>query len=98
MKGIHQSEKIQQISLQEIKVMEPDFQFKGLDLANPFGMDGLNMAYAAEFIYNGKPIPKGLFLDIMIENTQMLVTHLKHRQPGLMLVANLSDNIAIMKL
>ena len=61
-------------------------------------MDGLNMAYAAEFIYNGKPLPKGLFLDIMIEKTQMLVTHLKHIQPGLVLVVNLNDNVATLKL
>ena len=78
--------------------MEPNFQFKGLDPANQFAMDGLNMAYTAEFIYNDKPIPKGLFLDIMIEKTQMLVTHLKHIQPGLMLATNLSDNIATIKL
>ena len=56
------------------------------------------MAYTAEFIYNGNSLPKGLFLDIMIDKTQMLVTHLKHIQPGLMLVVNLSDNVATIKL
>ena len=61
-------------------------------------MEGLNMAYATELIADGKSLPKGLFLDIMIEKTQMLVTRLKHVQPGLMLVANISDNIATIKL
>ena len=57
--------------------MNPDFEFEGLDPANRFAMDGLNMPYATELIYDGKPIPKELFLDIMIEKTQMLVTCLK---------------------
>ena len=77
--------------------MNPDFKFEGLDAANRFTMDGLNMAYAAEFIYDGKCIPKELFLDIMIEKTQMLVTHLKHSQVGLALVANKSDNVTTIK-
>ena len=36
------------------------------------------MAFAAEFEADGKPLPKGLFLDIMTEKTQMLMDHLKH--------------------
>ena len=56
-------------------------------------MDGLNMTYATELIADGKPLPKELFLDIMIEKTQMLVTHLKHLQLGLALVVNISDNV-----
>ena len=90
--------KIQQISLQEAEIMNPDFQFEGLDPANRFAMDGINMAYATELIADGKPLPKELFLDIMSEKTQMLVTHLKHLQLGLTLVENISDNIATIKL
>ena len=79
--------------------MNPDdqFAFEGLDAANRFAMEGKNMAFAAEFIYDGKPLPKELFLEIMIEKTQMLVTHLKHSQLGLALVANISDNVATIK-
>ena len=55
------------------------------------------MAYDAELIADGKPLPKDLFLDITIEKTQMLVTHLKHLQLGLILVANISNNIATIK-
>ena len=75
----------------------PDFEFEGLDPTNGFAIDGLNMAYAMELIYDGKSIPKELFLDIMIEKTQMLVTHLKHSQLGLALVANISDNVTTIK-
>ena len=73
------------------------FAFEGLDPANRFAMEGLNMAYAPELIYDGKPLQKDLFLDIMIEKTQMLVTHLKHSQLGLALIANISDNVTTIK-
>ena len=33
----------------------------------------------------------------MIEKTQMLVTHLKHSQLGLALVANISNNVTTIK-
>ena len=77
--------------------MGPDYQFEGLDPANQFAMEGLNMAYAAELIADGKPLPKELFLDIMIEKTQMLVTHLKCLHLGLVLVANIRDNVTTIK-
>ena len=60
-------------------------------------MEGLNMAYTAELIGDGKPLPKELFLDIMIEKTHMLVTHLKHLHLGLALVANISNNVTTIK-
>ena len=55
------------------------------------------MAYAIELIADGKPLPKELFLDIMIKKTQMLVTHLKHLHLGLVLVANINDNVTTIK-
>ena len=73
------------------------FAFEELDPANRFAMEGLNMAYATELIYDGKPLPKEIFLDIMIEKTQMSVTHLKHSQLRLALVANISDNVTTIK-
>ena len=73
------------------------FAFKGLDPVNQFAMDGLNMAYTAELMADGKPLPKEIFLDIMIKKTQMLVTHLKHLQLGLALAANIGDNVATIK-
>ena len=58
-----------------------------MDPANQFAMEGLNMAFAAELAADGKDLPKGLFLDIMMEKTQMLVDHLKHLHLGLVLVS-----------
>ena len=38
-----------------------------LDLANRFAMEGLNMAFATELHRDGKPVPKLLFIDVMVE-------------------------------
>ena len=70
---------------------------EGLDPANQFAMEGLNMAFAAELIAAGKPLAKGLFLDIMTKKTQMLVDHIKHLHFGLALVANIGENVATVK-
>ena len=61
-----------------------------LDTANWFAMGGLNMAFAAELTCEGKPLSKTLFIDIMMEKTQMLINHLKHLHLGLSLTANIS--------
>ena len=72
--------------------------FHDLDPTNQFAMQGLNMAFAAELTHEGKPLPKMLFIDIMMEKTQMLINHLKHLHLGLSLTANISENIANVKL
>ena len=56
------------------------------------------MAFAAELEREGKPLPKGLFFDIMTEKTQMLVDHIKHFHLGLALVANIGENVATVKI
>ena len=72
--------------------------FHDLDPANQFPMEGLNMAFAAELTHEGKPLPKMLFIDIMMEKTQMLINHLKHLHLGLSLTANISENVATVKM
>ena len=47
--------------------MDPDFMFEDLDPVNQLVMEGLNMAFAAELVRDGKSLPKDLFLDIIIE-------------------------------
>ena len=69
-----------------------------MDPANLLVMEGDNMVFAAELAADRKPLPKGLFLDIVIEKTQMLNNHLKHLHLGLVLVANISENVATVKL
>ena len=49
-----------------------------LDPANHFVMEGLNMAFIVEINREGKPLPKLLFVDIMVEKAQKLIDHIKH--------------------
>ena len=58
--------------------MDPAFMLGHLDLANRFAMEGLNMAFATELHRDGKPLPKLLFIDIMVEKTQKLIEHINH--------------------
>ena len=68
--------------------------FGHLDPMNRFAMEGLNMAFAAELNRDGKPLPKLLFIDIMVEKTQKLIEHIKHHHLGLSLTANIGENSA----
>ena len=70
--------------------MDPAFLFHDLDPTNQFAMGGLNMAFTAELTQEGKPLPKMLFIDIVMEKTQILINHLKHLHLGLSLTANIS--------
>ena len=67
--------------------------FSHLDPANCFAMEGLNMAFAAELNRDGKPLLKLLFIDVMVEKTQNLIDHIKQFQLGLLLVANINENM-----
>ena len=69
-----------------------------MDPAIQFLIEGENMAFAAELAIDGKDIPQGLFLDIMIEKTQMLHNHLKHLDLRLALIANIGGNMATIKI
>ena len=75
--------------------MDPAFLFGHLDPANRFTMEGLNMAFAAELHRDGKPLPKLLFINIMVEKTQKLIEHIKHHHLGLSLTANIGKNSAM---
>ena len=57
--------------------------FGHLDPANRFAMEGLNMAFAAELHQDGKPLPKLLFINGMVEKMQHLINHIKHHHLGL---------------
>ena len=74
--------------------MDPAFVFGHLDLANRFTKEGLNMAFAPELHRDGKPLPKLLFIDIMVEKMQKLIEHIKHHHLGLSLTANIGENSA----
>ena len=55
--------------------------FGYLDPTNRFVMEGLNMAFAAELNRDGKPLPKLLFIDIMVEKTQKINRTYKPSSP-----------------
>ena len=72
--------------------------FGYLDPANHFVMEGFNMAFAAKLHREGKPLPKLLFVDVMVEKTQKLINHIQHHHLGLSLVANINENMATIKM
>ena len=53
--------------------MDPAFMLGHLDPANRFTIEGLNMAFATELHRDGNPLPKLLFIDVMVEKTQCLI-------------------------
>ena len=78
--------------------MDP-YQLIGLTgLANNFAMGGLPMHFANILITNGKPVPQTLFLDIMIEKTQILIEHINNHHLGLCLTTNIGNNSAIVQI
>ena len=78
--------------------MDPAFLFGHLDPAYKFAMEGLNMAFARELLLDGKPLPKLLFIDVMVEKIQKLIEHIKHHHLGLLLTANIGENLAVIKM
>ena len=66
--------------------------------ANNFAIGGIPMHFTNILIAEGKPIPQVLFLDIMVEKTQLLIEHIKNHHLGLCLTANIGNNTAIIRL
>ena len=65
--------------------------------ANNFAMGGIPMHFANVLISEGKPVPQILFLDIMVEKTQLLIEHINNHHLGLCLTANIGNNTAIVR-
>ena len=78
--------------------MDPAVQFRNLNPTNNFAMGGLPMHFGKVLLREGKPIPKTLFLDIMVEKTQLLIEHIKNHHLGLCLTANIGGNTAVVRL
>ena len=78
--------------------MDPTFLFRHLHPENRFAMEGLNMAFTAELHRDGKPLPKLLFIDVMVEKTQKLIEHINHHHLRLSLTANIEENLGIIKM
>ena len=78
--------------------MDPAFMLGHLDPANHFAMEGLYIAFATKLNWDGKPLPKLLFVDVMVEKTQKLIDHIKQFQLGLSLVVNVNENMVTVKI
>ena len=66
--------------------------------ANNFAMGGMPMHFANILIADGKPMPQTLFLEIMIEKTQLLIEHINNHHLGICLTANIGNNNAIVQI
>ena len=75
--------------------MDPDMFIGMVDPANNFVMGGLPMHLTKVLLMEGKPLPKELFLDVLVEKTQILIKHIKNHHLGLCLTANIGGNTAI---
>ena len=75
--------------------MDPVMLLGDLDPANNFAMGGLPMHFAKVLIAEGKSIPKTLFLDVMVEKTQIHIEHIKNHHLDLCLTANIGGNTAV---
>ena len=58
-------------------------------------MGGLPMHFANILIPDGKQVPQTLFMDIMVEKTQILIEHVNNHHLGLCLTANIGNNSAV---
>ena len=65
--------------------------------ANNFAMGGLPMYFANILIASGKPVPQTLFLDVMVEKTQILIGHINNHHLGLCLTANIGIKNAVIR-
>ena len=68
-----------------------------MDAAYEILFNSLNMEFAINLIADGHSVPDSLFIDIMTEKCQLLHKHLKALKDCLMLVANISNKMATIK-
>ena len=55
------------------------------------------MHFANILIANGKQVPQTLFMDIMVEKTEILIKHVNNHHLGLCLTANIGNNSAVIR-
>ena len=75
--------------------MNPHQLFRLVGPANNFAMNGLPMHMARILLVDGHSLLKQLFLDVLIEKTQLLVEFVRTQHVGLCLTANINGNSAI---
>ena len=68
-----------------------------MEAAYKFSVNGLNMEFAINLVMNGRSILGGLFVDILTEKCQLIHQHLKASKDCLLMVANINNTIATIK-
>ena len=69
-----------------------------MDAAFKFSVNGLNMEFAINLIADGCDVHSGLFIDILTEKCQLIHKHIKASEDCLMVVSNISNTVATIKL
>ena len=78
--------------------MDPNMLISFVGPANNFAMGDLPMHLAKVLLMEGKSLPKELFMEVVVEKTQILVEHIKNHHLGLCLTANINGNSAIIRI
>ena len=68
-----------------------------MEAAYEFALNGDNMDFALNRIWQGHPIPAGLFIDIMTEKCQLINRHLHSIRDCLLIVASVTSTKAYIK-
>ena len=69
-----------------------------MDAAFKFAVNGLNMEFAINLVADGCSIPGQLFVDILTEKCQLIHKHIKSLKDCLLMVANVNNMVATIKL
>ena len=69
-----------------------------MDAAFEFAVNGLNMEFAINLVADSCRIPGGLFVDILTEKCQLIHKHIKSLKDCLLMVANVNNTVATIKL
>ena len=78
--------------------MDPHRLVRLVSPANNFALGGLPMHLTKVLLMEGKSLPKHLFMEVIIEKTQILVEHVKNHHLGLCLMANINGNSAVIRI
>ena len=68
-----------------------------MEAAFEFAVNGFLMEFAVGLVMDGRPIPGGLFVDILTENCQLIQKHIREAKDCLMMVANVTNTVATIK-
>ena len=66
--------------------------------ANNFAMGGTPMQLAWILLVEGKSLPQHLFLDVIVEKTQILIEFIRNHHIGLCLTANIGADTATIQI